>query len=193
MKMHGAKDAHVSREDTEALYRPLRDKLLAFFGRYTGDREIAEDLTQTAFLRLFRRLEKEQDLVNTAAYLFATARNVLIDHYRTQRSEDELPEILDSSTNTADEDAVRREVASWLTSHVDRLPSPYAETLRLTELQNLKYTEVADILRIRLGTVKSRVHRGRNLIRRNLARCCRFEFDQRGRVIDYEPINRMEA
>ena len=79
-----------------------------------------------------------------------------------------------------------RTVAGWLTGTIDELEPAYADVLRRSELEGELHREIADDLGLSISAVKSRVQRGRKKIRQNLEDCCRFEFDRRGGVVDYQ-------
>ena len=71
---------------------------------------------------------------------------------------------------------------------VECLPPKYAEVLRESELRRTPHRELAARLGLSVSGVKSRVQRGRELLRSALSACCRLEFDRRGRIRDYEQI-----
>lgn len=171
----------------ETLYADVYDQLLRFVRGRVRSAEAAEDLAQEAFLKLLRRLEQGEGVTNVQAYLFRTARNLVIDHYRTRKESLPPPELADVSQEEEKEEESRRDIAGWMGRFISYLPSPYRETLFLSELQQLPYAEIAARLGVTVGAVKSRVHRGRELLRERLITCCRFLYDARGRVVDYEP------
>jgi RNA polymerase sigma-70 factor (ECF subfamily) len=63
----------------------------------------------------------------------------------------------------------------------------YRQAVQLSEIEGLPQQEVADRLGLSLSGAKSRIQRGRLMLKDELERCCRFEFDRRGNVMDYEP------
>jgi RNA polymerase sigma-70 factor (ECF subfamily) len=73
---------------------------------------------------------------------------------------------------------------------IDNLPEPYREAIVLTELEGLTQQQLAERAGLSLSGAKSRVQRGRAMLKAELEACCRFEFDQRGRVMDCEPRRR---
>jgi len=179
----------IDPETIDHLYRELRDDLFTFFSRRTPSHDVAEDLVQETFTKVFQRLHATEDAVpNPAAYLYRTARNVLIDFYRTHRTWEQLPELADPSPPTEDVNEPRSEIAGWMNRFVGYLPEPYRSTLRMSEIDELPYREIAERSGVTVAAVKTRVHRGRNLLKRELTDCCRFSFDARGRVIDYVPL-----
>ena len=171
----------------EALYTELSDDVLAYLRRRTESEEVAEDLAQEAFLKLLRQLESGKIVRNARAYLFLVARNLIVDHYRTRKLPGEVPELEDTSQEEAREEEERRRIAGWMRRFITYLPSPYRETLLLSEIRGLPYAEISEQLGVSTGTIKSRVHRGRELVRKRLISCCRFLYDARGRVVDYQP------
>ncbi len=171
----------------EPLYTELHDDLHVYFARRVESSEAAEDLVQETFLKFLRALEQGRTVSNAEAYLFRLARNLVIDHYRTRRHSSPPPELLDESQEDARNEETRRVIAGWMRDFISTLPSPYRETLLLSEFHGLPYSEIAGRTGGTVGTVKSRVHRGRKLLRERLITCCRFHFDAAGRVVDYEP------
>lgn len=174
----------------EELYRSIGTDLHRFFLRRVSSSEVADELVQETFVRLLRRLETATVLKDPTAYLFRIARNLIVDHYRQSASTEVLEEILDEEFYTTDVDAdvngQRNTIASWLEDFIEALPLAFSETLRLAEIERLPYARIAAGLGISVGTVKSRVSRGRRLLRDALTECCLFAIDARGRVVDYE-------
>lgn len=170
----------------EELYRTIGTRLRGFFIRRVPSEELGDELVQEAFARLLSRLQTGAVLKDPSAYLFRIARNLVIDHYRKAHPYEVLEEPPDDNLSRTDVDIQRRIIAGWLTDFVRALPPPYSETLRLAEIEQLPYARIADDLGIRIGTVKSRVSRGRRLLRHALLQCCQFAYDARGRVVDYE-------
>lgn len=174
-------------EQTEKLYHELYRQLTRFFARRVASAETAEDLAQETFLKLLRRLKQGTTLTNPQAYLFQAARSMLIDHYRTNRTTEPVPELSDHRDEELRNEESRREIAGWMRRFIAQLPEPYRATLLLSELRGLPYAEISRRLGVTVGTVKSRVHRGRKLLKESLITCCSFAYDARGRVVDYTP------
>jgi len=86
-----------------------------------------------------------------------------------------------------DDRAVEQELAGYVAIFVAMLPSPYREALTLTELEGLTQKQAADMVGISLSGMKSRVQRGRRLLKKALEDCCHIALDARGRVVACEP------
>lgn len=164
-------------------------KLRAFVRRRVRDEATADDLTQETLLKVFRSRESLRDGQRLEAWLYRIARTTLIDHYRRQRSNEELPESL--AAEAVDEVAPLREAIAVSTKRfLEELPEAYREPVRLAELEGLPLAKIALRLDLSLTAVKSRVRRGRAMLKKRLQDCCRFEFDQHGKLIGYERRNR---
>jgi RNA polymerase sigma-70 factor (ECF subfamily) len=148
--------------------------------RFVGRVDEAEDLTQEIFVKVYQSLERyrsEQGRFET--WLGTVARNHAIDHYRRRREErlrniDEAAGALDriSSREEGPLDSLeRQERVEAVHSGLRALPPDLRQPILLCDLQGLAYEEAAEVLGIPLGTVKSRINRGRiELAKRLMAR-----------------------
>ncbi len=167
----------------------LLDPIRAFVARRVPS-GAADDVVQEIFVRIARSDAEPRDL---RAWVYTVARSAIADHHRSsaRRASRELPEEAppEAAEDSSPDTGVRaREVlGAWLTAEVAQLPSPYAETLALTELEGLPHATVAERLGVARGTVKARVSRGRALLRDRLTECCRVALDARNRVVDCIP------
>lgn len=160
-------------------------KLRAFIRRRVRDDATADDVTQETLLKVFRSRSTLRDGQRLEAWLYRIARTTIIDHYRRTRPTEELPAAL--SAEPDDEVAKFREtVLSTTKEFLETLPIAYREPVRLAEIEGLPLAKIALRLGLSLTAVKSRVRRGRALLKKKLQDCCRFEFDRHGRVIGWE-------
>ena len=147
--------------------------------RFSGRVDEAEDLTQEVFVKVYQSLARYEPAAGTfATWLGTVARNHAIDHYRRRREErskvtedtDALPALPDK-TEALDTALAREERARLVRRAVRALPAPLREAVVLCDLQGMSYEEIAEALSLPLGTVKSRINRGRiELARRLLGR-----------------------
>lgn len=141
--------------------------------RLTGDRHDAEDLTQDVFLRVFRALDSYRP-GTFEGWLHRITTNLFLDRARRkQRIRFEaLPEDADrvpgrerSPEQTFTEDHLDDDVQTAL----DSLPPDFRAAVVLCDIEGLSYEEIAATLGVKIGTVRSRIHRGRSLLRASLA------------------------
>ena len=174
---------------TEAVWREFRQPLLSFISRRVPDPADADDVLQDVFMKVHRHLPEVNDDTRIAPWLYQVARNTLIDRYRRSRTMEELPEALPSAEGETEVLAAERHIATCLKATIEELPPAYRDALVLSELEGLPQRVVAERLGLSLSGAKSRVQRGRRMIRDALLACCHFEFDQRGRIMEYVPRN----
>lgn len=148
--------------------------------QFTGRSDEAEELTQEIFLHLLSVLPSFDASGSLPGWIQRVARNYAIDHYRRRRRERSLvrddehaEEILltarDRSGKTDPHETLEsKDLSEWLRSVLDRLPTELAQAVILRDLQEMTYDEMAELLGIPLGTVKSRINRGRIELARRL-------------------------
>jgi RNA polymerase sigma-70 factor, ECF subfamily len=147
--------------------------------RFTGSGSEAQDLTQEVFLRVFRTLKMFRSTEGSfATWLARVTRNLLIDHYRRTRQErvtdsieGQLPMIEEAGASASprpDQGVAGREASEILQATLQKLSPDLREAVILRDLQEMEYREIADVLRIPEGTVKSRINRGRAELARHL-------------------------
>lgn len=160
-------------------------KLRAFIRRRVRDDATADDLTQETLLKVFRSRAALRDGQRLEAWLYRIARTTLIDFYRRTKPTEELPESL--TAESGDEvERLRLAVMATTKRFLEALPEAYREPVRLAELEGLPLAEIAQRSGLSLTAVKSRVRRGRAMLKKKLQDCCRFEFDRHGKVIGWE-------
>ncbi len=155
----------------EELVRVHTRRVYAICFRFTGSDHKAQDLTQEVFLRVFRSLKNFRAGEGSfSVWLGRLARNLLIDDYRKNkldRASDSLEERLPTIENTtataarADGMLAGREASEMLQAALQKLSPELRETVILRDLEELEYREIAQVLEIPEGTVKSRLNRGR--------------------------------
>ncbi len=156
----------------EELVRLHTRRIYGLCYRFTGSASEAQDLTQEVFLRVFRTLRTFRSAEGSfGTWLARVTRNLLIDHYRRTRQErvtdsieEQLP-MLEQEGGSAgarpDQSVAGREASEILQATLQRLSPDLREAVVLRDLQEMEYREIADVLRIPEGTVKSRINRGR--------------------------------
>ncbi len=163
----------------EALVISHTRKLYNLCYRFTGWKVEAEDLTQEIFIKVFQTLRTYNAAQGTfTTWLNRVARNHLVDHYRRTKK-DRLTSSLDEELRQVEEPGPgaepgarveARERKELLQRALERLSPDLREAVVLRDLQDLDYLEIAQILGVPEGTVKSRINRGRLELGRVLKR-----------------------
>lgn len=170
--------------------RDLEAKLRPFVARRIRSDADVDDVVQEVFLRMQRGLEGLRDEERFGPWVYRVARSAIVDHQRSaarHRLADPDGHDEPAAEEVDDDRAALEALASVVAIFVALLPSPYREALTLTELQGLTQREAADMLGVSLSGMKSRVQRGRALLRTSLEDCCQIGVDARGRVVSCEP------
>ena len=154
--------------------------------RFAGDSDNAQDLTQEVFIRMYRTLNT-YDAGKGAFMTWVTTitRNLLVDHFRRSRaqrvtdsmdagwdSDEDMPLLqrLADKGPTQHDRAVQKEIEKMVQEALTRISPELREAVILRDLQDMDYKEIAQVLRIPEGTVKSRISRGRAELARLLER-----------------------
>ena len=138
----------------------------SFAFRLTRREDVAEDITQECFLALIRAPHRFNPARGSMkVYLFAIARNLALKHQRDERPGEPLEELGDGGGN---DPAEALEISSAVAAAVALLPELQQEALILFEYEGMTLEEVAQIVSADVGTVKSRLHRARERLRRSL-------------------------
>jgi RNA polymerase sigma-70 factor (ECF subfamily) len=168
-------------------WQQLSDRLVAYIRRRLPAEE-AEDVRQDVLLRIFKGAPQLNDDTRFGPWVYSIARNAVIDRMRSRRpAPADIDGIAEPASPTA---ADAQPLLDCVAPFVARLPSPYREAITLTELRGLTQQEAAEIAGVSLSGMKSRVQRGRRLLRAMFEECCHLTIDRRGRVIDATPNSR---
>jgi RNA polymerase sigma-70 factor (ECF subfamily) len=167
------------------LVRRHQDRVFNVCWRICGNRTEAEDLAQETFVKAFEAIGRFDGRARFYTWLFRIAANLAISAGRRERraktvsldrgprlvEQDEAPagERLAAETPTPEEMAMDREAQKLVVSALAELDEEYRVVVTLRDLESLSYEEIAEVLELPVGTVKSRLHRGRLALRERLA------------------------
>ena len=158
---------------TRALVERYQDRVFALVSRMLGSRAqpaTVEDLAQDTFMQVFKRLREFEPRgpARLSTWILTIAARRSIDELRRRRPEP-LAVIEREASSRADEATHRRELVHAIESALAELPPDMRAAFLLREYHGLEYAEIAKALTIDLGTVKSRLARAREALRRRLA------------------------
>ena len=163
----------------EAAAMPFVDALYNTAYRMTRNAEDAQDLVQETYLKAYRYYDKFEEGTNFKAWLFKIMKNTFINNYRKKQQAPALSdfaEIEESFENQVNEDTARQiknpeeelleNVLDEDVQHaLDKLPPDYRMVVLLADLEGFSYKEIAEIMGTPIGTVMSRLNRGRTQLR----------------------------
>ena len=170
----------------EQIWKEYHQKLHGFIQSRVYDKSAADDILQEVFIRIHSRLSTLRDGNRIQSWIYQITRNAIIDHYRTEKRTVQLPKYLSMPERNPNEQ-VGKEIASWFLPMGKRLPDHYRQALMLSEVEGLTQKEIALKQGLSLSGAKSRIQRGRAMLKKMLLDCCHFEFDAQGKVAEYQP------
>jgi RNA polymerase sigma-70 factor, ECF subfamily len=169
---------------TEEIWKEYHANLFAFIRRRVDDEMVAEDILQDIFIRIHAQINTLKDRSKLKGWLYQITRNAIIDHYRSRKPVSELPKWLEEPQTSLEEN-IKQELSSCLIPMIQKLPEKYRHAVQLSEIEERTQNEIAKNENISLSGAKSRVQRGRALLKAMLHDCCAFEISKSNRPIDY--------
>ncbi len=164
----------------EKEFLPQIDALYTFAYHLTYDEEDANDLVQETYLKAFRFIDKYDEGTNAKAWLFKILKNAFINHYRKrskQPTKVDYEEIAayhdEGDTNYSSYLDLREELFQTMmgdevTNAINALPVDFRAVILLCDVEGFTYEEISKIVDIPIGTVRSRLHRARNMLKEKL-------------------------
>lgn len=167
------------------LVTKYKDQLTNYLSLLVGDYDTAVDLSQETFFRVYKNIGRYSNVYQFSTWIYRIATNLAIDEMRYRRrrgrvfynnvwgrkpsADPDTPEFQLSDTRRGPgEEVLRKESSQVLADAIRSLPRKYRTAFIMKEVQELPYEEVARILKCSPGTIKSRLHRARELLQRKL-------------------------
>jgi RNA polymerase sigma-70 factor, ECF subfamily len=159
---------------------PHLDALYNFGLRLTSEPNDAEDLVQDTIVKAYRFFDSYEKGTNAKAWLFRILKNSYINNYRKKSKKpqevdyDEVATFYETiraeRTETSDlEDKMFRElIDDDISNALDEIPEDFRTVVLLCDVEDFTYEEIANMLDVPIGTIRSRLHRGRNLLKAQL-------------------------
>ena len=181
-------DAHMPRTALDDSWIDTVDRLQDFVAARVDDRELAADITQDVIMRSIASGALDR-VDNPVAWLYRSARNAVIDHYRLRRRHQPPNEDNDRWTEPESDDGgpndATRDLARCLQPLVEQLPAMYRDALIRVDLHGETHRQAAAATGISESGMKSRVQRGRHQLRDVLTACCAVHTDSTGAIESY--------
>jgi RNA polymerase sigma-70 factor (ECF subfamily) len=157
------------------------DQLLGFIISKVHNREDAEDILQDVFVKTIDKVDALAEDTNLNAWMYVVTRNAINDYFRLKSrmhiKDGEIQEISEPETESHHDDFC------CLEPHINELPDKYKEVIYLSEMKGLKHKVIAEQLGISLSAIKSRVVRGRELLKDKFISCCHYHLNGEGKLV----------
>lgn len=166
--------------NSEQVWNKFSDQLKNFLQKRVTDSSMADDLLQEVFVKIHLNLPHLKDNNKLENWVFQIAYNQLNDHYRRQKSVS--TQHLEDLDLAADQDSSVHDLHNCLVPFIQNLPETYKTAVILSEVEGLNQQEIAGKLGITLSGAKSRIQRGRALIKQHFVECCHFHIGKDGKL-----------
>lgn len=165
----------------EQLVNIYQDKIYTLCCQLTGNRADAEDLAQNAFIKAYRSLPSFRNEADFGTWLYRIAVNLSINEKRkrkpevyldspVQTREGEMPRMVASDTDSPEDVYEKKEFREMIREALGELSAEHKAVLVLREIQGYSYEEIAVMLDCSLGTIKSRINRARQTLKKEITR-----------------------
>ncbi len=162
-----SKSEAVAQAALTVLYRRYSQRIYTYCRKITGDNEVAQDLLQETFVKLYDSGKQARNVENFPAYLMTIARNLCLSH--RSRSQRQYVPVEDFHLTVRDVPYEHKELLQLIQTSLDLLPDDYREAFVLREYNGLTYNEIADVIGQSLDVVKVRIFRAKKKLREILA------------------------
>ena len=177
-------------QDFEKEALPHMDVLYNYALRTTGNQDDAQDLLQETFLKAYRFWDKYEKGTNIRAWLFRIMKNSYINRYRKETKEPDKVDYGDienfyntiraeyTDTNDLQEKLFGNLLGDEVAKALESLPEDFRTVVILCDIEEMTYEEIAEFIERPIGTVRSRLHRGRKLLQAKL-----FEYARKQGIV----------
>lgn len=163
----------------EQIWTEFHQQLLRFIITKVRDTSIAEDILQEVFIQVISKIDNLKDQAKLSPWLYQICRNKIIDYYRNNKLDTVSIDLYDTpDTKLTHEEASGLDRCIRIL--ISDLPTNVSSILLKSELENIKQKDIAKNRNISLPALKSRLRRGRFLLKKKLLACCTIKFTENG-------------
>ncbi len=177
-------DESCSRPCIQDAWQKHEGELRGWLVNRVADKVLADDLLQIVFVKALGQGRRFCEVENQRAWLFATARNALVDHFRLQKNQVPLPENLSEPVELS---PPVDSLTACLPRALSELNEQDADILRQCDLEGMTQTDYASLKGLSIPGAKSRLQRARRRLQDHLTKVCQVRCDESGRVCCFVP------
>jgi RNA polymerase sigma-70 factor, ECF subfamily len=166
------------------LWMEHKDALRSFILKRVQNKEDTDDILQDVLLKVYNFCMSKSGVGNVRSWLFQIAHNTIVDRTRKKpfvSASEELPEVTDEIQNDA-----YREAVDYILPMIGLLPKEYAIPLRMSDIEGLKQSAIAEQLNLGLSATKSRIQRARQMLKEIFVECCVMETTADGKLVSFD-------
>jgi RNA polymerase sigma-70 factor (ECF subfamily) len=171
---------------TEEVWSEFNRQLKMFIRQHVNDEAIADDILQEVFVRIHANIDNLNDQSKIRSWIYQITRNLIVDHFRLHKSVSLPDQAFPDHEEETSGDFMQKAIEDMI-GMMNEMPPEYCEALCLTEIAGLNQKAYADKIGISYSGAKSRIQRGRKMLKDMLMNCCHYQFDVYGSVIGIRP------
>lgn len=165
------------------VWNAMNDRLTNFVIGKVKDPDLTKDIVQDVFLKAFTKFDTLKNKEKLVSWIYQITRNEIVSHFRKLK--------LDTSNDTIEaveysNDSLTSELSHCISPFINSLPEKYKQAIIMADIENISQKEIAERLNISYSGAKSRVQRGRELLKSSYEQCCEISTDVYGDIIDYK-------
>ena len=169
------------------VYTKFRKSLYSYIYSKINNKEDAEDILQNVFIKMHTKITTLSDKEKIQNWLYRITRNTIIDYYRTnsgKKKKLEFKEVLPDNFDSEEVNDNTKGMDKCISGFINQLPDEYKSIIIDSELNGVAQKELADKYDLADPTLRSRVQRGRERLRKMFVSCCSIQTDSRGNIIE---------
>ena len=156
------------------------------FSKVRNDAD-SDDILQNTFIKIHNNIHTLEDESKIKPWIYQITRNQIIDYFRNNNQIQKIHELKSELTVSKSKNKYMDTAVTDMIKMMDEMPSEYCEALCLTEIEGMSQKEYAKKKGLSYSGAKSRVQRARMILKDMLLKCCHYQFDKYGTVIDIQP------
>jgi len=171
--------------DILATWNKVNTKLINFVNQKVKDTDLAKDIVQDVFIKVFSKIDTLNEKDKIVSWIYQITRNEINSYFRnvnhsTKNENENVPDIEIS------DQSLTKEFSKCVSPMIDVLPDKYKQAITLSEIEGISQKELAATLNISYSGAKSRVQRGRKMLKSLLQECCVISSDSYGNIMKYK-------
>ncbi len=181
----------------ENIWFNIHEKLFGYISKNVKNKDDVDDIIQDTFIKVQTKIDSLKNPGKVESSIYQIARNTINDYFRKQKKSfenEDSTEDISTGPNVFVEEDIKVKIQTQDFSEyagfvVSELPEKYRKAVYMADIEGHTMKEVAEELGISVSGAKSRVQRGRKLIKEIILKCCKVNTDKYGNIVDYEPYN----
>ncbi|ALJ03966.1 hypothetical protein APS56_01830 [Pseudalgibacter alginicilyticus] len=169
------------------VWNDMNDRLANFVNSKVKDPDLTKDIVQDVFLKAFTKFDTLKNKEKLVSWIYQITRNEIVSHFRKLKFDISTEDIESVEYSN---DSLTSELAHCISPFINSLPEKYKQAIIMADIENVPQKEIAKRLNISYSGAKSRVQRGRELLKSSYNQCCAISTDIYGNVMDYTAKNR---